>query len=100
MTQKPKVPLSIGWLSENELLEPAAKLLGYEIKPKTADSTGINAVDQNGGLIFLNWEDDSFTFTLAQLQALGFDPGDEPEPDLVNCLVWFMLHGVHCGGHH
>lgn len=32
---KPKVPISVAWLSENGMLEKAATLLGYSVSPNS-----------------------------------------------------------------
>jgi hypothetical protein len=73
--EKLKVSLDVAWLSENGLLEPAAKLLGYAVIPGTHTQEGIQLLEGGGKTFTINWTSYSFQFTVAQLLALGFDPG-------------------------
>ena len=70
--EKPKVSLDVAWLSENGLLEEAAKVLGYSIVPGSANQNGCMAIGAGGVAFELCWNTDSFQFTLSQLKQLGF----------------------------
>jgi hypothetical protein len=69
-----RVPIQVSWLQENELLPPAAILLGYAIVPGTADAKGITMIGPGGRQFGMTWEL-YLTFTLAQLKELGFEEG-------------------------
>jgi hypothetical protein len=65
-----KVPLSVGWLSENDLLTAAGKLLGYTFS--TPSEIGIQAKFVDGVPESVVWSD-SLLFTTTQLAELGFE---------------------------
>lgn len=72
-TKIQKVPLSVAWLSENDMLEKALKQVGLTL-PKV-DSKGAAVIDTTGKevkSIHLNWED-NVLFTINQLKKLGFE---------------------------
>jgi len=65
-----RLPLKVSWLSENDLLESAAALLGYAIVPGSA-----TAMSPGGSMCWLHWDGDELLFDLAQLAELGFELG-------------------------
>ena len=70
-----KLPLKVSWLSENDLLESAAAILGYAIVPGSATTEGIQALSPGGSVFTMRWETDELLFDLAQLAELGFELG-------------------------
>jgi len=70
-----RLPLRVSWLSENDLLESAAAILGYAIVPGSATTEGIQALSPGGSLCWLCWDGDELLFDLAQLAELGFELG-------------------------
>lgn len=72
-----KVPLRVGWLSENGLLERAGKLVGLEIDPSSANPNGVLAhpVDSTQKKVVLLLWGDEIQLEVAQLIELGFEPG-------------------------
>ena len=73
MPAKPKVPLRVGWLSENGQLPTALPRLGYQLE--FIHEHGVQVTTQSNGMLsFLQWNDD-LLFTVADLIALGFDLG-------------------------
>jgi hypothetical protein len=86
-----RVPLRVGWLSENGLLVKAAALLGYKLelidgKLQGANEKGAPATSDTVGPVFLYW-DDNMLFTLGQLFALGFTIGDGTE-------MWHSMNDI------
>ena len=67
-----KVPLKVGWLSENDLLVKAATIVGYAYIPGSADEHGCEVLP---GPVRLLWGD-YLMFTVAQLLELGFESGE------------------------
>lgn len=73
-----KLPIRVGWLSENSLLIAAAPLLGFNVQPKTADTHGITVIstNQEGRYATVLLWTDYLLFDVAQLIKLGVDLGD------------------------
>lgn len=90
LTEKPRVPLQLSWLQENDLLDKALPL----IEPKFVAITGrdyrgvrysIRAEgSQQLSLISLKWTDFG-QFTLADLADLGFEEG-QPRKSLAGIV--------------
>jgi hypothetical protein len=78
MDEKMRISLTVGWLSENELMEPALAVLGYQMLDprKHTGPGGMGALDPDGKKCFLEWED-CLNFTIEQLLCSGvFEAGD------------------------
>src|SRR5215831_15763064 len=82
MNDKQKVPLNVGWLSENDLLTKAAGMLGYELGPANEESIIVTRhkdakpADYPSVYPFYMMWDENLMFTVAQLLELGFEPGE------------------------
>ena len=68
-----KVPLNLGWLSENDLLQNSLVLRQFRLLSVAIDGLRIECVDGKGKTVYmLNWQD-NLMFTLDELKQLGFE---------------------------
>ncbi len=73
---KKKIPLNVGWLSENSMLREVIALLFPGVTSMLYEQDGMVVSGNGMEPLKLEW---SFHLevTLSQLLELGFDPGDE-----------------------
>jgi hypothetical protein len=68
-----KVPLRIGWLSEEGLLDKALQCMGQITVPGTATETGIRVLGPTQGELYDVLWDEYLNLTLDQLKQIGFE---------------------------